>query len=429
MERNDTVNGNRRRARFLLFAPLVALPFLFFLLWKMGVGRAPEGISRSQEPEGLSSELPEMIRSREDGLNKLDYYERAERDSQRLQELIRNDPYHLLTEDSSGLYKEDDRMKSEAVLDAFMPAKKDPGELISEEIFAKLDELNKELENPKGEARGTLDDKRPFQGRDFQAVTTVPGDMLDHENANLDMVSRELGEEREISELNSMLDKIIEIQNPTGGTYQMASSGGSADSTVPVTSRKQAFAITSIARRGLDVDSFSRVVRFYSLNPPIKETVGGRVIQAAVHGKQELTNGSTLKMHLLEDVSIAGREVSKGHLVYARVSFSSQRMEASVSNIRLGPDLLSVEMQVHDLDGIQGINIPGNLLQQGIDESAGRTLQGIGLSSLDPSWETKAASLGIQAAKSMIGKKLKAGKVILPTGYRLLLFDKKQNGQ
>lgn len=429
MERNDTVNGNRRRARFLLLAPLVALPFLFFLFWKMGVGRAPAGISRSQAPEGLSSELPDMVRSREEGLDKLDYYERAERDSQRLQELIRNDPYHLLPEDSSGLYQEDDFMKSEAAWDAFMPAKKDPGELISEEIFAKLADLNKELKDPQGEEGETLENTQPFQDRDYQAVTTVPGDMLDPENDNPDMVSQGLGEEGEISELNSMLDKIIEIQNPTGGTYQTASSDGSADSTVPVTARKEALAITSMARRGLKVDSFSRAVRFYSLEPPIKETLGGRVIQAVVHGKQELTNGSTLKMHLLEDVSIAGREVSKGHLVFARVSFSSQRMEARVSNIRVGPDLLSVDMQVHDLDGMRGINIPGNLLQQGMDESTGRTLQGIGLSSLDTSWETKAASVGIQAAKSMIGKKLKAGKVILPTGYRLLLFDKKQNGQ
>lgn len=128
----------------------------------------------------------------------------------------------------------------------------------------------------------------------------------------------------------------------------------------------------------------------------------------------------------METVNVAGKEVPKGALVFGQVRFSPQRMDIKIKHLRVGRSILPVDMQVHDLDGLPGVHVPGDILRQGIQESADRSVQELGMPSLDPSWETKAASLGVQAAKRLMAKRIKVKKVIMPADYRVLLFDKKK---
>jgi len=59
-------------------------------------------------------------------------------------------------------------------------------------------------------------------------------------------------------------------------------------------------------------------------------------------------------------------------------------------------------------------------------QSAERGLQDVGFTSLNPSLATHAASAGIEAAKTLLSKKVKLIKVTVKAGYQVLLYDEKQ---
>ena len=75
---------------------------------------------------------------------------------------------------------------------------------------------------------------------------------------------------------------------------------------------------------------------------------------------------------------------------------------------------------------MSGLYIPGAITRDVAKQSAEQGLQDIGFTSLNPSIGTQAASAGIQAAKTLLSKKVKLVKVTLKAGYHLLLYDEKQ---
>jgi len=94
--------------------------------------------------------------------------------------------------------------------------------------------------------------------------------------------------------------------------------------------------------------------------------------------------------------------------------------------VRFGNSLFPVELSVYDMDGLDGIYIPGAITRDVAKQSADRSMQTIGLTSLDPSWGAQAASAGIEAAKTLFSRKVKLIKVTVKAGYQVLLRDEKQ---
>jgi hypothetical protein len=78
------------------------------------------------------------------------------------------------------------------------------------------------------------------------------------------------------------------------------------------------------------------------------------------------------------------------------------------------------------MDGLSGIHIPGAITRDVAKQSADRSMQTIGLTSLDPSWQAQAAGAGIEAAKTLVSRKVKLIKVTVKAGYQVLLRDEKQ---
>jgi hypothetical protein len=79
---------------------------------------------------------------------------------------------------------------------------------------------------------------------------------------------------------------------------------------------------------------------------------------------------------------------------------------------------------VYDLDGLEGVHIPGSITRDAVKGSAEQSLQSIGLLSLDPSLKAQVTAAGIQAAKGLLSKKVKQVKVALKSGYQVLLKNK-----
>ena len=166
--------------------------------------------------------------------------------------------------------------------------------------------------------------------------------------------------------------------------------------------------------------------RFYSFEDEKNTDSGQNALPAVVHETQTLTSGSIVKIRLTGDISLNGVPVPRNTFVFGTASLKGERLEIKIEAVRYQNSILPVELQVYDLDGIKGICIPGNIDRDVAKASADRSMQSIGLSGVSDSWGAQAAGMGVEAAKSLLSKKVKLVKVAVKAGYRVLLYDEKQ---
>jgi len=169
-------------------------------------------------------------------------------------------------------------------------------------------------------------------------------------------------------------------------------------------------------------------------NPAVRSTIADEVmpldsmantISVVVPEKQVLTAGATIALRLQDSVRVKGAIIPSGQMVYGVVSVNGDRMIVHISSIRSDRNIYTADLQVYDLDGLQGIHIPGRISRDVAKQSADQGLSALNLMNYDPSIGGQAANAGIQAAKSLFGRKVRQVKVTVRAGYRLLLRDPK----
>lgn len=152
----------------------------------------------------------------------------------------------------------------------------------------------------------------------------------------------------------------------------------------------------------------------------------GNTIEATIHNTQELVAGATVKMRLLNEVVINGKMIPKDQFIYGTCGINGERLTIEINSIRSGNSLLPVSLSVYDLDGLEGIYIPGAIARDAAKQASDDALQNVQLMSLDPTIGQQAAGAGIEAAKGLFSKKAKLIKVIVKAGYQILLIDTNQ---
>jgi hypothetical protein len=80
-------------------------------------------------------------------------------------------------------------------------------------------------------------------------------------------------------------------------------------------------------------------------------------------------------------------------------------------------------MTVHDVDGLEGIHIPGAISRDAAKQGMDQGIRDLGLYNMNASLGAQAASAGIQTVKSIVGGKVKLVKVTVHSGYKVLLTD------
>ncbi len=98
-------------------------------------------------------------------------------------------------------------------------------------------------------------------------------------------------------------------------------------------------------------------------------------------------------------------------------------MKISIASIHYRDNILPVSLEVYDLDGLAGIYVPGSVSRDVAKQSTDQAVNSIGMTTLDPSLAAQATSAGIQAAKTLVSKKVKLVKIAVKAGYRVLLKD------
>ena len=405
-----------RKRKMLLVLPLLVLPFITLGFWALGGGKATQVPKVAVNKEGLNLQLPEAHLKKDNGLDKMSYYEMAAADSDRLKATIRNDPYFTLSNnaiaDTDRLTSEtkDDQITTDAPGDRIqLPVnfKKQEASDGETKVYDRLKQINEVLKA--GTAPANLP-KRPFSDDDAPTVYTQQNKLDVNNNATgrLETMMHQLkdgsGSDSEMNQINAMLEKVMDIQHPERLNEKYKQ-------------QRDAMKITVLQVTSTDQNNAG----FYSDGN--EDTTAGlsNSFAAIVCDKQTLVHGAIVKLRLMTDVHVNGKFIPKDNFVYGKASLNGERLLVSVSSILNQNDVFPVALTVYDIDGIEGIYVPGAITRDVAKQSADNALQSVALNSLDPSFGAQAAGAGIETAKTLISKKVKLVKVTVKAGYHVFL--------
>jgi len=421
MSNEQTSEKLLRRKKFLTVLPLLVIPFVTIIFWIFGGGEgAPNGVLPSRDL-GINADLPGASFKEDQPHDKMSYYDRAASDSIKMKELMRNDPNVNIQVNGQAATGDSFSMSSNPGMEN--RAEYGPGQ--EQRVYEKLAQLNQTLnQTPVAATPGAV---YPAE-RQRSGAGGMRSSDVDRLERMMNTMNRPAEPDPEMNELNGMLDKILDIQNPGRMQEQLRQKSAEKRGQVfPVTTGKKSTAISTLDKPA-EKRAKQRQVEgsFYSLEEPTVASDTLSSIEAVVHETQTLVNGSTVKLRLVNDIFINGVLIPKDQFVFGMASLSGERLTISVSSIRYGNSLFAVDLTVYDLDGLDGIYVPGAISRDVAKTSADRGLQGIGINSFDPSLGMQAASVGIEAAKSFLSKKVRLIRVTVKAGYKVLLRDGQQ---
>lgn len=426
-----------RKRKFLIVLPLLVLPFVTLLFWALGGGNTNEvQAQQTSTKPGLNMELPNANLKDDKPLDKLSYYEKAAIDSARIEEMMKNDPYYLqkLSAERSDVFINDSIPASikgtpkpsygstNLNTSPYNNHYQDPNEA---KVYSKLEQLDRAMNEASMKSEGK-------SGRHSNTGRTGSASMnssdIDRLEQMMAMNKQEAGDEDpEMQQLNGMMERVLDIQHPERVKERIRQTSESH--------KGQVFAVNVNANRDFNsllinnrptTQAKFSTNRFYSLDEDVDTNTVENAVKAVVHQSQVFVDGSVVKLRLLGDIFINGNLIPKDNFVYGVASLNGERLIIKISSIRYNNSLYPVDLSVFDMDGMDGIYIPGAITRDVAKQSADRAVQGIGLTTIDPSLKVQAASAGIEAAKTLFSKKAKLIKVMVKAGYQVLLRDEKQ---
>ncbi|WP_159477722.1 conjugative transposon protein TraM [Dyadobacter sp. 3J3] len=431
-----------QQRKLYTFLPLLVLPFLTFFYWAAVVKNVKKTQITTAEPTGLNTNLPDAFLKEGKPMDKLSYYQKAADDSAKRAELIKKDPYRQQIQlagqlDTAGVPLQGltgPYGKHKRVAPVFYKGKtySNPDEA---KVYGKLKELDAVL--AASAEPGFKDEKKQIDAEPArpsgQAQISEGADMqrLESLMSGLQGESEVDAHDPEMKELNELLEKVMDIQHPERVADRLQKEAQQNEKQAfPVTTGQNRNPITTlenmIAADSLTDNLISELHfqqnGFFSLDQEVTANAGN-AIPAVVHQDQQLVTGATVKLRLTGDIYVGGVLIPKDSFVFGQASLNGERLMVQVVSIRHENALLPVKLSVYDLDGIAGIHIPDAISRDVAKQSLGQDIQGVSIGSLDPSLGAQAASAGIQAAKTLIGKKARLVQVSLKAGYQVLLRD------
>jgi len=433
-----------QQRRFYMVLPLLVLPFITMIFWALGGG---QGTPLQAQPvkSGLNMELPGAHFDKEDELwDKFSLYEQAKRDSLKYEEARRNDPYYVtatLKVKGDTVPPQNNRLNTSlGTKDKYAPL--DQSE---EMINRKIQQLTHQLNQP----------EQPVQSKtetttDKQVSSTIDEDMtqdVDRLEKMMQLMSTSDVNDPEMQQIDGMLDKILDVQHPERVREKIkAQSLDHRQQVFPVATATKGDNISMVegqmdrvaknaGTESLDSLQSASIIQithnsFYGLDEELQEEDGNTdAIEAVIHDTQTVVAGSIVKLRLLSDVYINGRLVEANQFIYGVCAIRGERLTINVSSVRDENSLLPVGLAVYDLDGLEGIYIPGAITRDVAKQAGSQSIQDIQLSSMDNSFGVQAATAGLEAAKGLFSKKAKLIKVTVKAGYQVLLKDTNQQNQ
>jgi len=224
-----------------------------------------------------------------------------------------------------------------------------------------------------------------------------------------------------LDRVEKMLNKVLDIQHPERQTTQIEGAPPKALPTVyPVSSLP---INTGTPENPENITDNAGSNGFYGLEPDPQTDTPKNVntIQAMVPEDQTLQNGATIKLRLMQDIYIGSHRIPANNFIYGTCTVNNQRLQVQLTSAVDNNEILPISLKVYDLDGLEGIFVPGAVTRDVTKEGISQGISGMGITTLDPSLGAQAAAAGIETAKNLLNKKVKAVIVTVRAGHRVLL--------
>ncbi|MFD2965400.1 MULTISPECIES: conjugative transposon protein TraM [Olivibacter] len=345
----------RDTRKIWLFLPLLVMPFLVFAFYTLDGGMGTKDDTQS-EKKGISTELPDAaFRQKNQPRDKMDFYRQATSDEEKKQEGIENVINRL----------------------GFSPEENPK----AEEIDEKLKAIQQEISRPQEKQ-----EKFPFAAvAENPMAEPSPKSEMNNEVDRLEALMKSMhtdsADDREVEQLNGLLQTILDIQHPERVKEKLQS-------------EKEMI--------------------------PEKDSLF-RAIPAIITNKQKVVQGATLRLQLQDSMVIKGHHIPKGFYLFATCRIANQRIMLNIRNIRLGTSIIPVNLSVYSLDGMEGLYAPEAVITEAANLGTDNLVRGIGMYGLDGSIATQVAGAGMDAVKNIISKKVRKIKVKVKAGEPVLL--------
>lgn len=422
-----------KQRKFYMVLPLLVLPFITVIFWALGGGQGIPAQATAVESHGLNVQLPSAQLTNDAKMwDKVWLYQKAKQDSAKYQEAKRNDPYFRF----STLTDLQDKDKKGLDINASL-GKKDPyADLNEARVNEKIDELYRQINQGDPTPHTT-------KQKEVQTIRSIGpvAEEKDPEILRLEAMMKDLNApvpaDPEMMQMDGMLDKILDIQHPErvkarfGELEELKNENVMKVSTPESTN--EISIIPQVNSLALDSTSMEELLSmseepngFYGLDDNYASNeILPQGFEAVVHSTQELVSGSTTKLRLTSPIDVNNIRIPSNEFIYGTCAISGERLSIKINSIRYGSTILPVTLSVYDLDGLEGIYIPGAIARDVAKQSASQSIQDIQLMSMNPSLEVQAAGAGLEAVKGLFTKKMKLIKVTVKTGYKVLLRDLK----
>ncbi len=422
MEKRVKSLKEKRQRKFLLALPLLLLPFMTMMFWALGGGKTEK--PQAAKAAGFNFSLPDPTLKNDMQRDKMSYYDQARKDSVKFLELIKNDPnfksnYSSDTGDVTFEYSQSlPGFSNKTGLNHSLYDTEDYSDANSKKIYQKLAELDKELNKPLS-TTGNENDELPED--QFTRNASVSAEDINRLEQMMQVMNQTDEGDSEIQQLNGMLEKILDVQHPE--RLKKKSDQFSDEAKNPalrVTSNETGDIVSLIDTGNVENNLMNG---FYSDEENPGAAKNENSIPAVIHETQTIVTGSTIKLRLSDEITVNNTRIPRDNFVFGIASLNGERLHIKINSIRYQNSLFPVELTVYDLDGLEGIYIPGAITRKVAKQSADRSVQNIGASSIDPSWQAQATTAGVEAAKTLFSKKIRLVKVTVKAGYQVLLKD------
>ena len=161
-----------------------------------------------------------------------------------------------------------------------------------------------------------------------------------------------------------------------------------------------------------------------------------KLIKAIIDENVKATDGSRVRLRLLDDVEINEHVVKRGSYLYATMSgFSSQRVKGSINSIMVDDELVKVHLSLYDTDGLEGLYVPSSQFRETSKDVASGAVSGnmnmntSGTGSSFSQWGMQAVQNAYQKTSNAIGKAIKKNKVKLKYGTFVYIVNSKESNK
>jgi len=409
-----------KQRKFLMVLPLLILPFLIIFFFALGGGKGSATVDPALlKQAGFNTKLPDAHFKKGKEKNKLGLYEDMGKDSDKIRSAMKNDPYYKLEN-----HPDDNLRKGNELENIFQKSASKYGQtdFANKPLNSLLggnttDANEKKVMDKLAQLKTELKKKTESTPTDYSKYNSSPVnpdiEKLQRMMITMKQNSNNNSSDPELSQINGLLEKVMNVQHPERLQDSMKR--------LSEKNKPQSFSVE------LSNNNDTSENGFYGLSEEtISDNKKSNAIEAVIEEDQTLVSGAVIKLRLLQDVYVKGMRVAKDQLVYGISSLSNERLKILINSVRVNDNILPVSLEVYDMDGLAGIYIPGSISRDVGKESADAAISGIGLTTFDPSLGAQAASAGIQAAKTLMSRKIKQVRVSVKAGYEVLLKDNNQ---